>query len=109
MVREHTEEMEAGSDDLRKSVLGKIEKVREASVLGQGLKILDKKVENLAFGAWQALGNAGNGLETGVVNTTRVISRKLQDYYSLNMIPQQEVLRLVWILLRGCLNLIIEK
>ncbi|KAJ4963405.1 hypothetical protein NE237_023344 [Protea cynaroides] len=33
----------------------------EDSLLGQGLKVFDKSVENLASGAWQALGCASEG------------------------------------------------
>lgn len=46
------------NDKLRKSALDKLEKASEENFLGQGLKVLDNSVENLASGAWRALGNA---------------------------------------------------
>ncbi|KAJ4964921.1 hypothetical protein NE237_016770 [Protea cynaroides] len=48
-------------DKLRNSALDKLEKASEDSFLGQGLKVLDKSVENFASGAWQAFGNAWKG------------------------------------------------
>ncbi|XP_038682591.1 uncharacterized protein LOC119983017 [Tripterygium wilfordii] len=48
-------------DNARKSVLDKLEKASEDSILGQRLKVLDDSVENFASGAWQALGNAWKG------------------------------------------------
>ncbi|XP_043713663.1 uncharacterized protein LOC122662159 [Telopea speciosissima] len=52
---------EDDNDILRKSALHKLENASEDSFLGQGLKVLDKSVENLASGAWQALGSAWKG------------------------------------------------
>ncbi|GAV67123.1 hypothetical protein CFOL_v3_10632 [Cephalotus follicularis] len=49
------------NDKLRKSALDKLENASHDTVLGQGLKVLDNKVENLATGAWHALGNAWKG------------------------------------------------
>lgn len=66
---------ETEDDKLRKSALEKLEKASEDSILGQGLKVLDHSVENLASGAWQALGSAWKGgsnlvqkLENSAVN-----------------------------------------
>ncbi|KAL5705037.1 hypothetical protein ACHQM5_023388 [Ranunculus cassubicifolius] len=50
-----------GDDKMRKSTLDKLEKASDDSLLGQGLKVFDSSVENLASGAWQALGNAWKG------------------------------------------------
>ncbi|KAH9656308.1 BAT2 domain-containing protein [Citrus sinensis] len=64
---EETEEpaAEKESDDedekRRKSALDKLEKASEESFLGQRLKVIDNSVENLASGAWQALGSAWKG------------------------------------------------
>ncbi|KAK9286813.1 hypothetical protein L1049_015218 [Liquidambar formosana] len=55
------EKTEDENDKLRKSTLEKLEKASEESLLGQGLKVLDNSVENLASGAWQALGSAWKG------------------------------------------------
>lgn len=67
-------------DKLRKSALDKLEKASEDSFLGQGLKVLDNSVENLASGAWQALGSAWKGssnfvqkLENSAVNLAESI------------------------------------
>ncbi|WCJ33792.1 hypothetical protein M5689_015129 [Euphorbia peplus] len=56
-------ETEDEDDDTkrRRSALDKLEKASEDSLLGQGLKVLDHSVENIASGAWQALGNAWKG------------------------------------------------
>lgn len=43
------------------SALDKLEKASEDSFLSQGLKVIDGSVENLASGAWKALGNAFKG------------------------------------------------
>ncbi|KAG5240153.1 td1TL1 protein [Salix suchowensis] len=56
-----TQGEETKDDKLRKSALDKLEKASEDTILGQGLKVLDHSVENLASGAWQALGNAWKG------------------------------------------------
>ncbi|KAJ9704924.1 hypothetical protein PVL29_003129 [Vitis rotundifolia] len=62
-----TEDKNDDEDDkLRKSALDKLEKASEDSFLGQGLKVLDNSVENLASGAWQALGSAWKGSSTFV-------------------------------------------
>ncbi|XP_059451042.1 uncharacterized protein LOC132181827 [Corylus avellana] len=62
-VEDSADERESGDekDKLRKSALDKLEKVSEESILGQGLKVLDNSVENLASGAWNALGSAWRG------------------------------------------------
>ncbi|KAF3435679.1 hypothetical protein FNV43_RR22770 [Rhamnella rubrinervis] len=54
-------ESEDEEDKRRKSALEKLEKASEDSIFGQSLKVLDNSVENLASGAWQALGNAWRG------------------------------------------------
>uniref|UniRef100_A0A0A0K6Q1 DUF7798 domain-containing protein n=1 Tax=Cucumis sativus TaxID=3659 RepID=A0A0A0K6Q1_CUCSA len=54
-------ESEDDNDKLRKSALEKLEKASEDSVFGQGLKVLDTSVENIASGAWKALGSALRG------------------------------------------------
>ncbi|XVE66894.1 hypothetical protein DITRI_Ditri08aG0116600 [Diplodiscus trichospermus] len=54
-------ESEDENDKLRKSALDKLEKASDDSFLGQGLKVFDNSMENLASGAWQALGNAWKG------------------------------------------------
>ncbi|KAF5444001.1 hypothetical protein F2P56_036509 [Juglans regia] len=54
-------ESEDEVDKLRKSALDKLEKASEESFFGQGLKVLDNSVENLASGAWNALGSAWRG------------------------------------------------
>ncbi|KAJ6671291.1 BAT2 DOMAIN PROTEIN [Salix viminalis] len=56
-----TQGEETEDDKLRKSALDKLEKASEDTILGQGLKVLDHSVENLASGAWQALGSAWKG------------------------------------------------
>ncbi|KAL3722453.1 hypothetical protein ACJRO7_034772 [Eucalyptus globulus] len=61
------EEKEDESDQRRKSALEKLENASEESLLGQKLKAFDSSVENLASGAWQALGNAWKG-GTNLVN-----------------------------------------
>ncbi|KAJ3672783.1 hypothetical protein LUZ60_006157 [Juncus effusus] len=48
-------------DELCKSALDKLEKASQDSFLGQGLKVIDSSVENLAAGTWNALGNAWKG------------------------------------------------
>ncbi|CAI9104399.1 OLC1v1003061C1 [Oldenlandia corymbosa var. corymbosa] len=58
------EESEDENDKRRKAALEKLEKASEDSLFGQGLKVLDDKVENFASGAWQALGNAFKGGST---------------------------------------------
>ncbi|KAJ6716684.1 BAT2 DOMAIN PROTEIN [Salix koriyanagi] len=70
-----TQGEETEDDKLRKSALDKLEKASEDTILGQGLKVLDHSVENLASGAWQALGSAWKGgsnlvqkLENSAVN-----------------------------------------
>ncbi|KAI6701269.1 hypothetical protein NL676_015593 [Syzygium grande] len=55
------EEKEDENDQQRKSALDKLENASEESLLGQGLKAFDSSVENLASGAWQALGIAWKG------------------------------------------------
>ncbi|XP_022727073.1 uncharacterized protein LOC111282998 [Durio zibethinus] len=54
-------ESEDENDRLQKSALDKLEKASDDSFLGQGLKVFDNSMENLASGAWQALGNAWKG------------------------------------------------
>ncbi|MQL75913.1 hypothetical protein Taro_008292 [Colocasia esculenta] len=57
-------EVKAEEDDhekIRKSALDRLENASEDSLLGQGLKVLDNSVENLASGAWNVLGNAWKG------------------------------------------------
>ncbi|XP_021287285.1 uncharacterized protein LOC110418786 [Herrania umbratica] len=54
-------ESEDENGKLRKSALDKLEKASSDSFLGQGLKVFDNSVENLASGAWQALGSAWKG------------------------------------------------
>eukprot|EP00262_Sarcandra_glabra_P004533 TRINITY_DN15614_c0_g1_i1.p1 TRINITY_DN15614_c0_g1~~TRINITY_DN15614_c0_g1_i1.p1 ORF type:complete len:507 (+),score=127.88 TRINITY_DN15614_c0_g1_i1:104-1624(+) len=53
--------VESDDEKLRMSALDKLEKASEDSLLGQGLKVLDNSVENLASGAWQVLGSAWKG------------------------------------------------
>lgn len=60
-VEESFIEENEDDDKLRKSTLDKLEKASEDSLLGQSLKVLDSSVENLASGAWQALGSAWKG------------------------------------------------
>ncbi|XP_062177837.1 uncharacterized protein LOC133882647 [Alnus glutinosa] len=62
-VEDSANESESGDekDKLRKSALDKLEKASEESLFGQGLKALDNSVENLASGAWNALGSAWRG------------------------------------------------
>ncbi|KAL9231612.1 hypothetical protein vseg_006816 [Gypsophila vaccaria] len=48
-------------DEKMKSALDKLEKASEDTLLSQGLKVLDNSVENLASGAWKALGSALKG------------------------------------------------
>ncbi|XP_077233151.1 BAT2 domain protein [Tasmannia lanceolata] len=55
------EEVDTDEDKIRRSALDKLEKASDDSVLGQGLKALDNSVENIASGAWQALGSAWRG------------------------------------------------
>ncbi|XP_042498549.1 uncharacterized protein LOC122076946 [Macadamia integrifolia] len=52
---------EDDSEILRKSALDKLEKASEDTFLSQGLKVFDRSVENIASGAWQALGSAWKG------------------------------------------------
>ncbi|XVF67648.1 hypothetical protein PTKIN_Ptkin10aG0138200 [Pterospermum kingtungense] len=54
-------ESEDENEKLRKSALDRLEKASEDSFVGQGLKVFDNSVENLASGAWQALGSAWKG------------------------------------------------
>ncbi|OMP01575.1 hypothetical protein COLO4_11733 [Corchorus olitorius] len=54
-------ESEDEDDKLRKSTLDKLEQASGDTFLGQSLKVLDNSVENLASGAWQALGSAWKG------------------------------------------------
>ncbi|XP_022763326.1 uncharacterized protein LOC111308906 isoform X2 [Durio zibethinus] len=54
-------ESEDENDKLRKSALDKLEKASDDSFLGQGLMVFDNSMENLASGAWQALGSAWKG------------------------------------------------
>lgn len=54
-------EIDDEDEKRRKSALDKLEKASEESFLGQGLKVIDNSVENLASGAWQALGSAWKG------------------------------------------------
>ncbi|KAM3742980.1 hypothetical protein ACB098_07G109900 [Castanea mollissima] len=54
-------ESEDDKDKIRKAALDKLEKASDESIFGQGLKVLDNSVENLASGAWQALGSAWRG------------------------------------------------
>ncbi|XP_071930863.1 uncharacterized protein [Coffea arabica] len=58
------EESEDENEKRRKAALEKLEKASEESFLGQGLKVLDNKMETFASGAWQALGNAWKGSST---------------------------------------------
>ncbi|OVA10523.1 hypothetical protein BVC80_8985g60 [Macleaya cordata] len=74
------ENLDDDDDKLRKSALDKLEKASEDSLLGQGLKVFDSSVENLASGAWQALGSAWKGgselvhkLESSAVNIAESI------------------------------------
>lgn len=62
-AKEESEPDDSDNDDenIRKVALDKLEKASEDSLLGQGLKVLDTSVENIASGAWQALGNAWKG------------------------------------------------
>ncbi|KAL3515240.1 hypothetical protein ACH5RR_022142 [Cinchona calisaya] len=76
------EESEDESEKRRKEALDKLEKASEDSFLGQGLKVLDNKVENFASGAWEALGNAWKGgstlvqqLENSAVNFAESIQQ----------------------------------
>ncbi|XP_065856326.1 uncharacterized protein [Euphorbia lathyris] len=86
--KEEEEQVEDASDKetddedtkRRKSALDKLEKASEDSMLGQGLKVLDHSVENIASGAWQALGSAWKGgsdfvqkLEHSAVNLAETI------------------------------------
>ncbi|PSS19179.1 Protein FAM114A2 like [Actinidia chinensis var. chinensis] len=54
-------EEEDEHNEQRKAALDKLEKASEDSLLGQSLKVLDTSVENIASGAWQALGSAWRG------------------------------------------------
>ncbi|XWS67981.1 hypothetical protein CRYUN_Cryun04dG0051000 [Craigia yunnanensis] len=54
-------ESEDENDKLRKSALDKLEKASDDTFLGQGLKVFDNSMENLASGAWQVLGSAWKG------------------------------------------------
>ncbi|KAI4376018.1 hypothetical protein MLD38_013818 [Melastoma candidum] len=69
------EDKEDESEKLRKLALDKLENASEDTVLGQGLKVLDKNVENLASGAWHALGSAWKGLETSAANFAESIQQ----------------------------------
>lgn len=84
--RDGEEAEESQTDDekekLRKSTLDKLEKASEDTYLGQGLKALDSSVENIASGAWSALGNAFRGgtnlvqkLENSAVNLAESIQQ----------------------------------
>eukprot|EP00249_Psilotum_nudum_P011297 c23085_g1_i2 orf=385-1920(-) len=54
-------EPESQEEKLRKIALEKLEAAGQDSILAQGLKAIDSSVENLASGAWQALGSAVQG------------------------------------------------
>ncbi|XP_038888847.1 uncharacterized protein LOC120078631 [Benincasa hispida] len=76
-------ESEDENDKLRKSALDKLEKASEDSVFGQGLKVLDTSVENIASGAWKALGSALRGgsdfvhkLENSAANIAETIQHQ---------------------------------
>ncbi|TYK06717.1 BAT2 domain-containing protein 1 [Cucumis melo var. makuwa] len=76
-------ESEDDNDKLRKSALDKLEKASEDSVFGQGLKVLDTSVENIASGAWKALGSALRGgsdfvhkLENSAANIAETIQHQ---------------------------------
>ncbi|XP_022931612.1 uncharacterized protein LOC111437779 [Cucurbita moschata] len=76
-------ESEDENDKLRKSALDKLEKASEDSVFGQGLKVLDTSVENIASGAWKALGSALRGgsdfvhkLENSAANIAETIQQQ---------------------------------
>lgn len=52
---------ELPQEKLRSAALQKLEEAGQDTALGQGLKVIDASVENLASGAWQAFGTAWRG------------------------------------------------
>ncbi|KAH9296751.1 hypothetical protein KI387_028433 [Taxus chinensis] len=54
-------EPENKEDKRRKAALERLENASQESLLGQGLKVFDSSVENIASGAWQAFGSAWKG------------------------------------------------
>ncbi|KAJ8450830.1 hypothetical protein Cgig2_032455 [Carnegiea gigantea] len=64
---------------LRKVALDKLEKAGGDTFFGQGLKVIDDSVENLASGAWKALGTAWKGGSEFIQKLEHSVAESIQQ------------------------------